>query len=328
MKETLRKRTFHSLEGGFEGSGYSRMTSGFIVVLIVLNVLAVIAESHEPWGSQYKTEFFIFNLVSVAIFTIEYVLRVWVCVESEDKADGQHTSSRLKYMLSPVAIIDLIAIAPFYLSFLFAIDLRYLRMLRMLRLLKLTHYFKGLGLFIDVLKKELSSIAAAIFIMLVLVLLSASLMYSVENNAQPDVFDSIPSAVWWSVVTMTTVGYGDVIPVTALGKLIAIFIMLLGVGFVALPAAMLAAKFGDELRFRKKQLEHQVEIALADGVITSEELHSLRQLTDKLELPEDTINQLLRSRNRNMNCISVCPKCGHEFSVDEKIKIVVDSNDE
>lgn len=307
---TFRKRWYVALEGGFDGPMLSKICSGFIVVLIILNVAAVILESYAPIGDLYAREFFVFNLVSVVIFSVEYLSRVWVCVESEACKGNTTFKSRLKYVTSSVALIDLLAIAPFYLALFVTIDLRYLRMLRMLRLLKLTHYFKGLRLFVDVLKSELSSIAAALFIMMVLVLLSASLMYSIEHSAQPEAFSSIPSAIWWSVVTMTTVGYGDVTPVTQLGKIVAMFIMLLGVGVVALPAAMLAAKFGDEIRTRKKRIEYQLEDALSDGIITTDEMTALTSLTEKLQLPENTIEQMLSNRGITEKNASFCHYCG------------------
>lgn len=280
--QTTRSKLYKVLESGFDGPKSGKLLSGFIVMLIMLNVSAIILESCQPIGEKYQNEFFLFNIFSVVIFTLEYVARIWVSIESPFSDTAAPLQSRIKYILSPVSLIDLLAIAPFYLSFIFAIDLRYLRMLRMLRLLKLTHYFKGLRLFIDVLRKELPNIGAAIIIMSVLVILSASVMYGVEHDAQPDVFDSIPSAIWWSVVTMTTVGYGDVTPVTFLGKFISIFIMLLGVGIVALPAAMLAAKFGDELRTKRKLLETEIATALKDGIITTDEQIAIEKISDSM----------------------------------------------
>lgn len=309
MKNSVKYKAFELLEAGFEGSKYSKFLSGFIVTLIVLNVLAVIVESYQPIGSLYSEFFHYFNLFSVVVFTLEYLARIWVCTEAPDTDSTSPIKTRVKYMMSPVAIIDLIAIAPFYLAFIFPIDLRYLRMLRMLRLLKLTHYFKGLKLFMSVLKQELQTIGAAIFIMVLLVILSASVMYSLEHTAQPDVFDSIPSAIWWSVVTMTTVGYGDVTPVTFIGKLIAIFIMLLGVGVVALPAAMLAAKFGEELSTRKKQLELEVAYALQDGIVTEEEKQTLIELADELSLPAESLDKLILVRKLQQLQSGTCPNC-------------------
>ncbi|MDK1285717.1 ion transporter [Pseudoalteromonas umbrosa] len=307
---TTRKKVYDILEHGFDGSSTSRLFSGFIVLLIILNVSAIILESYKPIGEMYHQEFLLFNIFSVVVFTLEYFARIWVSVESPLSECSGPTKSRVKYLLSPVSLIDLLAIAPFYLSFIFAIDLRYLRMLRMIRLLKLTHYFKGLHLFIDVFKKELPSIGAAIIIMSVLVIMSASVMYGLEHEAQPDVFDSIPSAIWWSVVTMTTVGYGDVIPVTFLGKFISIFIMLLGVGIVALPAAMLAAKFGDELRTRKQLLEREVANALKDGIITSEEQAAIEKLSQSTGITSQELEHVILNYNRHNSKPVKCEHCG------------------
>lgn len=306
---TIRQKTYQLLEHGFTGSLASRIVSTGIILLIVANVCAVIIESYAPIGVPYKDAFYTFNVISVVIFTLEYLARVWVSVEApaqnqtaaqEQQSTNQQqpsaTKARIKYMLSPVALIDLLAIIPFYLAFFVTIDLRHIRMLRMLRLLKLTHYFKGLQLFMRVLYQEISSISAAMFIMIILIIFSASMMYSVESAAQPEVFDSIPSAIWWSVVTMTTVGYGDVVPVTFAGKFIAIFIMLLGVGVVALPAAMLAAKFGEELRSRERQLEMEVLNALDDGMLREHERQSLIDLAEKLNLTDDVLEKLLLER--------------------------------
>ena len=307
---TTRKKVYDILEHGFDGSRTNRLFSGFIVLLIILNVSAIILESYKPIGEMYHKEFHLFNIFSVIVFTLEYFARIWVSIESPHSDRSKPIKSRIKYSLSPVSLIDLLAIAPFYLSFIFAIDLRYLRMLRMIRLLKLTHYFKGLHLFIDVFKKELPSIGAAIIIMSVLVIMSASVMYGLEHEAQPDVFDSIPSAIWWSVVTMTTVGYGDVIPVTFLGKFISIFIMLLGVGIVALPAAMLAAKFGDELRTRKQLLEREVANALTDGIITSEEQAAIEKLSQSMGISSQELEHVILNYNRHNSKPVTCEHCG------------------
>ncbi|MCH2058414.1 MAG: ion transporter [Thalassotalea sp.] len=309
----LKRKVFELLESGFEGSIYNKLLSGFIVILIITNVIAVIVESYAPIGQKYHEEFHIFNLISVAIFTLEYIARIWVSTEAPEADASKPLQSRVKYIFSSVALIDLLAIAPFFLSFIVAIDLRYLRMLRMLRLLKLTHYFKGLRLFINVLKQELPTIGAAIFIMIVLVTLSGSVMYSLEHTAQPEVFDSIPSAIWWSVVTMTTVGYGDVTPITFLGKFVATFIMLLGVGVVALPAAMLAAKFGEELSDRKKHLEAEVANALEDGVVTVSERATLDKLAEELNISQDSLEKLLNSRALTCYTTTTCPHCHNAY---------------
>lgn len=306
---TLRQKAYNLLEKDLSRSLWNKILGGFIILLIVSNVIAVILETWPPFGKQYAVPFYLFNLFSVIVFTIEYFARIWVCVEAPDADASKPVRSRLRYMFSTVALVDLLAIAPFYLAFFVTIDLRYLRMLRMLRLLKLTHYFKGLDLFVCVLRKELPTIGAAIFTVMVLVVLSASVMYGIEHDAQPEVFGSIPGAMWWAVVTMTTVGYGDVVPVTVLGKFIAMFIMLLGVGIVALPAAMLAAKFGDELRLRKQKLEVEVDHALSDGLVTARERAELNELAERLDVDSEVLEQLIQSRSQVMGKTITCPHC-------------------
>lgn len=306
---SIRVKAYQLIDENGPSSKLNNIVSGFIVLLIITNVLAVIFESHKPIGTKYHTFFYYFEVISVVIFTFEYLLRAWFCIGKSKTGYKQAIRVRLKYLSSPMALIDLLAIAPFYLSFFFAIDLRYLRMLRMLRLLKLAHYFKGLNLFASVLVKEILTISAAIFTMLVLVILAASIMYSVEHAAQPEVFDSIPSAMWWAVVTMTTVGYGDVTPVTFIGKFIAIFIMLLGVGVVALPAAMLATKFSDELQHRKELLEVEVLHAIQDGIVSEDEREQLNQLSEELDLSESVLEKMIKAKKLKHIKSLRCPHC-------------------
>ena len=191
----------------------------------------------------------------------------------------------------------------------FTIDLRSLRLVRVLRLLKLTHYFKGFNIFISVIAKELKSITAAMMVMIFLIIIAASLMHAIEGKLQPDTFGSILRSLWWSVVTMTTVGYGDVVPITAFGKVIATIIMLIGVGLVALPAGMLAARFGEELRERKENLDNKIKVALNDGFISQEEYQDLAKLADKLEIdPEDLQRSIAQFKHGNHH--DKCPHCG------------------
>lgn len=312
---TLRQKAYNLLEKDLSRSLWNKILGGFIILLIVSNVIAVILESWPPLGKQYVQAFYLFNLFSVMVFTVEYFARIWVCVEAPDADASKPVRSRLRYMFSTVALVDFLAIAPFYLAFFVTIDLRYLRMLRMLRLLKLSHYFKGLDLFASVLRKELPTIGAAVFTVMVLVVLSASVMYGIEHDAQPEVFGSIPGAIWWAVVTMTTVGYGDVVPVTVLGKFIAMFIMLLGVGVVALPAAMLAAKFGDELRLRKRRLEAEVEHALRDGAVSANERADLQELAQRLDLDAEELEQLIKDRAQLAPRSIICPHCAGKIKL-------------
>jgi voltage-gated potassium channel len=305
----LRNNTFQLIEGTVHQSSKSKLINLFLIILIITNVFAIILESDKSINAKYANEFMRFELFSVCIFSIEYCLRLWVCVESTRFKESSSIKARIHYIFSPIALIDLLAILPFFISLFFVIDLRYLRLIRVLRLLKLTHYFKGFNIFLSVLKKELKSIVAAIMVMMFLIIIAASLMYSLESEAQPEVFGNILHSLWWAVVTMTTVGYGDVTPVTLLGKMVATFIMLIGVGLVALPAGMLAARFGEELSERKRNLDAHVKHALADGIIDEDEYTELEELASQLEISPEDLDRSIALLKKNHHG-KKCPYCG------------------
>jgi len=216
----------------------------FIINLIFLNIMAVILETVVSIGDAYGGLFLIFEAFSVAVFTIEYIARLWTCDLKKDCGPGLR--GRLKYALTPMALIDLLAILPFYLSIFVVLDLRFLRMLRLfriLRLLKLVRYFETLRKMGHVLKVKKEELTITISVVIILLVFASSFMYFIENSAQPDNFSSIPASMWWAVATLTTVGYGDVYPVTPLGKALGSFIAMLGVGMVALPAGILGSGF-------------------------------------------------------------------------------------
>ncbi|WP_139957123.1 ion transporter [Flavicella sediminum] len=223
----------------------------FIYALIVLNIIALILESYEELNAQYSHIFYYFELFSVAIFTVEYFIRIWVSDKTkEDKKE------RLNFAFSTLGIIDLIAILPFYLPFIFPIDLRIVRILRLFRLLrifKLSRYSKSLKTIQYIFKEVKGELSITVFVTFVLMILSSTLMYYIEHDDQPEQFASIGDAFWWSVATLTTVGYGDVYPVTGLGKLLSGIIALIGIGFVALPTGIISSAFIAKIQAEKKQ---------------------------------------------------------------------------
>jgi voltage-gated potassium channel len=307
---SLRQKVFRGLEVGLAARGPIRLVHAFIILLIMANVAAVMLQSYPPYALAYDRAFWLFELFSVAIFSVEYVARLWCIVEAPRYRGLTPARARMRYALSPLALIDLAAILPFYLSFIFTADLRFLRVLRLLRLLKLSHYFPGLDVFLYVLRVQLPSLAAASLVMLVLILFSACLMFLLEGQAQPEAFGSVAAAVWWAVVTLTTVGYGDITPVTSLGKVLGAVIMLLGVGTVALPAAMLAGRFSEEIQSRRNQLESLVEEYLGDGRLGVAEREDIERVGRELGIPEETVEQIMaRHRARSGKAI-VCPHCG------------------
>ena len=305
-----RQRWYQLIEGGFSASRAAWWIAAAIVTLIILNALAVVLGSDHEHFLQFRSAFHVFELFSVAVFTIEYLLRAWVAPENPAYQGQSAWLARLRYLVSPVAIIDLLAILPAYLGLMMTVDLRYLRLLRLLRLLKLTHYFKGLGIFIMVVQAEGRTLLSGLFTMAVLVIVAASLMYGVEHAAQPERFGSIGESLWWAVVTMTTVGYGDVTPVTTAGRILAAIIMLLGVGVVALPAGILAARFAEELQGRRDQLAAQLDLAMLDGNVNQSEFEDLARLSDELGIPKDTLDRMLHTRSLRRVMVPTCPHCG------------------
>jgi voltage-gated potassium channel len=312
---TIRCRLYALIEvAAGQGGMASRIFSGFVVSLIVLNVLAVVLESNQSLYASFAPYFAAFEIFSVVVFTGEYVARVWVAPEYPALRAMPAWQARLRYVSKPMALIDLLAIAPFYLALFIPIDLRYLRLFRLLRLLKLSHYFDGLHMFIKVLSRELGAIAGALLTLIVLVIISACLMFSIENAAQPGQFDSVMQAIWWSVVTLTTVGYGDITPVTFLGKLVAMIIMLLGICTMALPAGILAAKFTEELQLRRELMNSRVHAALRDGVLDQTELRSIVELQEKLQLPAEVVQHLVALNKQARYSHKFCPHCGEQLA--------------
>lgn len=293
-----------------------RIVNLLLITLIALNVIAIILESEPAYHQQYRSAFWYFELVSVIIFTIEYLFRVWSCIDLRESKAISPVAGRIKYMLSPMALIDLIAILPFYFSLYMAIDLRFLRVLRMLRLFKLTRYSSAMSALLDVIQKESEALIAAIVILLMMLIFSASGIYLLENEVQPHSFGSIPDAMWWSIMTLTTVGYGDVVPVTPLGKFFGGLIGLIGVGMVALPAAIMASGFAENLNQRRIKYNSYVKGALSDGIIDDHERWQLEKLRKELGLESEEAIHLLDNMMREAKGRQkeTCPHCGQSFT--------------
>jgi len=305
----LRVATYRLLESETNSSIIAKIITWSLILLIITNVAAVIFASEPNYFDTYKNYFILFEIISLSLFCFEYFLRVWCCVEASEYQGTPNFKARMKYIITPMALIDLIAVLPFVIAMFFAVDLRTLRLIRVLRLLKLTHYFKGFNIFVTVIVKESRSISASVMVMMFLVIIAASLMHSIEGIAQPEAFGSIIHSFWWAVVTMTTVGYGDVVPVTTAGKIISTFIMFIGVGLVALPAAMLAARFSEELRERKEDLDVHIKGALTDGYINIGEYQALETLAEKLDIePEELQRSIALIKDGHQG--KKCPHCG------------------
>ncbi|HEX8394808.1 MAG TPA: ion transporter [Longimicrobium sp.] len=223
-----------------------------IMALIAANVLAVVLHSVPELEARFGREFHAFEVFSVAVFAAEYLARLWSCVEDPHYRGALR--GRLRFALRPLVLIDLLAVLPF-LVMVAPVDLRVLRaarLFRLVRLLKMGRYITALALFRTVLRQKREELVLSVAFMAVLLVVSSSIMYFVENGTQPDKFSSIPESMWWAVATLTTVGYGDVTPVTPLGRIAAGLISIVGIGRFALPTAVLGAGFVEAVQARRE----------------------------------------------------------------------------
>jgi voltage-gated potassium channel len=257
MYRSIKKKTYTLLHPELRINKWGYIVNGAIIFLIVANITAVILETVPHIYEPHKDAFHTFDVFSIIVFTIEYVLRVW---SSNDDLKYKHfVYGRLRYMMSGGALIDLIAILPFYLHAIFIFDLRVLRILRLFRffrLFRLTSYMNAAKLVANVFKLRFNELMLSLILVLFLWIISSCLMYFVEHpyNTQ---FSSIPATMWWSIVSLTTVGYGDMMPITATGKILTGVILLIGVALFALPAGIVTTGFIEELRASKKSKKYK-----------------------------------------------------------------------
>jgi len=247
----LRRRFYEILEERHSDDLLSVLFDVFIIILIFANVIAFVAETVDHINARFGAAFELFNIISVIIFTIEYMARLWVSVEAVPLRHLKPLQARLHFAARPLLIIDLLAVLPFYLSSFFGLDLRILRVLRLLRFLKLARYSPALDTLGRVVVNESRALVGALMVMLSLLLFNSSVIYFLERDIQPEQFGSIPAAAWWAISTLTTVGYGDVVPMTNAGKLFGGVMMILGLGMFALPIGILATGFAQEINRRE-----------------------------------------------------------------------------
>ena len=252
MTNKILVRVFEILEG----TTSDKITRGFqifMMTLISLNVLMVMIETEESVANTYSSFFQTFEIISVLIFTVEYVGRIIVCKQNPNFKNAKFT--RIRFIFTPMMLVDLAAILPFFLPFIVT-DIRFIRIIRLLRLFrlfKLARYSEPMQTLSQVIKAKAGDLAVAFFILFIVLIFASSLMYYVEHEAQPEVFSSIPASMWWGIVTLTTIGYGDVYPITVAGKLVAAAIAVLGIAVYAIPTGIMASAFTEEIR---KKREH------------------------------------------------------------------------
>ncbi|MEN9901336.1 MAG: hypothetical protein RLZZ152_2380, partial [Pseudomonadota bacterium] len=270
---TFRQRVHALVFPSAYGGNLHNLYDSFIVVWVVISVLAVILESVHGIHYLLNMEFLILDAIAVSIFTLEYCLRLY-----------------------------------WFLHHL--IDLRFMRVFRLLRLLKLTRYTGATQSLFKVIAREWPVMAASAFIMLLLVIMTASLGYLFEHEAQPDKFENIPQAIYWAVITLASVGYGDISPVTPAGRAMTIVLALIGIGIFAIPAALLSSAFSDQLKMDREALVNKLFEMLSDGHIDADEAEYIKTEAKRLHLSDEEIKLLIERAKRErelMDDVSVLP---------------------
>jgi len=307
---TFRQKVHAVIFPSAYGGSLHTIFDTFIVIWVIVSVIAVILESVQGIHYLLNLEFIVLDAIAVSIFTLEYCLRMYCCVE--EPSYKRAVSGRLKMAKSTSSIIDLLAIAPFFLEVFLhhLIDLRFMRIFRLLRLLKLSRYTGATQSLSKVIAREWPVMAASTFIMLLLVVMTASLGFLFEHEAQPDKFENIPQAIYWAVITLASVGYGDISPITPAGRAMTIVLSLIGIGIFAIPAAILSSAFTDQLKRDRESLVNTIYEMLADGHLDEKEIEYIRTESKRLHLSDEEIRLLIDKANRErelMEDVSILP---------------------
>jgi len=273
----LRRWLYEILDQGTIGSPIGRRVNRGIVLVVVISLVSISLESVPELAARYWFWFRAIEIVATLIFTLEYALRLWGA--AENPRYGRHRAARINFIKSPLGIIDLIALLPLWLTFVMSLDVRFLLVLRAFRLFKLARYSPAMRSLLDALYAERRALMGCLVILLGAALFSAAVMHLVEGNVQPDKFGTIPDAMWWAIVTLSTIGYGDVVPVTPLGRLIGTVTIVAGLIMIALPVGVIASAFANVV--------HRRDFIITWGMVARVPLFSglsARQIADVMEL--------------------------------------------
>ena len=284
----LQRRTMEILEMGGDGDRASLWCERVITLMVVLNVIAVVLETVPALEAGARDVFLHFERFSIAFFTVEYLLRLWSA--GARFGAGRAWQGRRAYLLSFGGIIDIASILPFYLQFLFpGLDLRVLRILRLVRLLKLSHYSTAIEDLVEAVRAERRAFGATLYLLAIALTLTSALMFYAEGEVQPEKFASIPHAMYWSAITLTTVGYGDVSPVTPIGRVISVLTAFLGVSTVAMLTGIVASSFATQVARRRVAYEAELREALKDGRLSRLEEAELERLRERFGFTDQQI---------------------------------------
>jgi voltage-gated potassium channel len=291
VAKTLRQRTFEILEGEVADSA-SRFCEIFVASLVVLNVLAIILESVHDIHEAYGSFFHVFDLFSVAVFSVEYVLRVWSYAEKFKAEGGTAWAGRKSYLFSFYGLVDFFSTVPFYLQLLMpGTDLRVLRMFRLLRIFKLSRYNSAMDDMFEAIKAEKDSFSSALFLLFISGLLFSSLIYIIEGHDQPEVFPSIPAAMHWFMLTIIS-GWGNVDPVTYLGVVLVVITQILAIALAAILTGVVSTAYTAQVARREALYEMEIRAVLADGIVTEEETMHLKNMQAKYGMSDEQVEAI------------------------------------
>ena len=258
--EKFRKRMFEIVEIGYGEDPVSRGYDFFCAFVVILNLTISVLQTYNHLNARFGPAFRSVELLTIAFFAVDYILRMWTAdylYRNEGRAKAM-----LRYAFSFSGIIDLLSFLPNFLPVMFpegAVAFRMIRVVRIFRLFRINSYYDSLNVITEVLRSKRQALVSSVFIILVLMLASSLCMYSLEHEAQPEVFRNAFSGIWWSASTLLTVGYGDTYPVTTMGKALGIVISFLGVGMVAIPTGIISAGFVEQYALVKKITEESSE---------------------------------------------------------------------
>lgn len=294
--EKRRKRLFDIIEVGSDYDVYSRTYDFVNAGAIILNIVASIMYTFEEWRTAFGVPLFAIIHITVGFFAVDYVLRIWTA-KYQFKGENEFRAV-CKYVCSTSGIIDLISFLPEYLPFFFpsgGVAFRMVRLIRIFRLFRINRYYDSLNVISEVLKSRKQQLISSVFIIVMLMIASSLCMYSLEHEAQPEVFSNAFSGIWWAASTLLTVGYGDIYPVTMLGKVFGIFIAFLGVGMVAIPTGIISAGFVEQYSEIKKRskIGYEENMHFINVPITANDIWTGKRIAD-LDMPNRIIITVLK----------------------------------
>lgn len=298
--EHIRYRTYEILEVRSGIDHAARVYDFIYLITIILNLTVSIMYTYDTYRTEYGDLLIVVENITVALFCFDYILRLWTAKYMYPESRG--SGAVRKYVLSFTGIIDMLSFLPYYLPFFFpsgAVTFRMLRVMRIFRLFRINAYYDSLKLITEVLNSKRQQLFSSVFTILILMLASSLCMYSLEHEAQPEVFTNAFSGIWWSASTLLTVGYGDIYPITTLGKLFGIFITFLGVGMVAIPTGIISAGFVDQYSRIKRMAEYgrEADVHFIKIHLTARDPWVNRSIA-QLHLPERVIVAVVQRNHR------------------------------